>query len=111
MFKVHYMTMLNVFKVNIKSSREVFFKKGVLKNFPKFTGNTCARAFCQQLYLKETLAQVFSCEFCEIFRNTFFCRTPVVAAFVSECSYPCKRQSYKMAKHTQAIRQQIADEL
>ena len=29
---------------------------------------------------KETLTQVFSCEFCEIFRNTFFYRTPLVAA-------------------------------
>ena len=31
---------------------------------------------------KETLAQVFSCEFCEISKNTFFYRTPLVAAFV-----------------------------
>ena len=29
---------------------------------------------------KETLAQVFSCEFCEIFKNTFYYRTPPVAA-------------------------------
>ena len=29
---------------------------------------------------KETLAQVFSCEFCEIFKNTFSHRTPLVAA-------------------------------
>ena len=29
---------------------------------------------------KETLAQVFSCEFCEISKNTFFYRTPPVAA-------------------------------
>ena len=28
---------------------------------------------------KETLGQVFSCEFCEISKNTFFYRTPVVA--------------------------------
>ena len=28
----------------------------------------------------ETLAQVFSCEFCEISQNTFFYRTPPVAA-------------------------------
>ena len=26
------------------------------------------------------LAQVFSCEFCEISKNTFFCRTPPVTA-------------------------------
>ena len=29
---------------------------------------------------KETLAQAFSCEFCEISNNTFFYRTPLVAA-------------------------------
>ena len=29
---------------------------------------------------KETLEQVLSCEFCEIFRYTFFYRTPPVAA-------------------------------
>ena len=32
-----------------------------------------------QLYYKETPWQVFSCEICEIFRNTFFYRTPPVA--------------------------------
>ena len=31
---------------------------------------------------KETLAQVFSCDFCEIFKNTFCYRTPQVAAAV-----------------------------
>ena len=30
----------------------------------------------------ETLAQVFSCEFCEISKNTFFYRTPLMAAYV-----------------------------
>ena len=29
---------------------------------------------------KETLAHVFSCEFCEICKNTFYYRTPLVAA-------------------------------
>ena len=54
-------------------------KKGVLRNFAKFTGKHQG----QSLFLikwpqacnfikKETLAQVFSCEFCEIFKNTFF---------------------------------------
>ena len=32
---------------------------------------------------EENLVQVFSCEFCEIFKKTFFVRTPPVAA--SEC--------------------------
>ena len=37
---------------------------------------------------KETLAQMFSCEFYEIFKNTFFYRTPLVAAskFVTDYS-------------------------
>ena len=45
----------------------MFGKKGVLKNFTKFTG----KHLCQ-IIKKETLAQVFSCEFCEIFKNTIF---------------------------------------
>ena len=31
---------------------------------------------------KETLAQVFSCEFCEIQKNTFSYRTPAMAASI-----------------------------
>ena len=42
-------------------------------------------------------AQVFSCEFCEIFKNTFFCRTPLVAASDTSnthfLTFP-KRQNY-----------------
>ena len=64
---------------------------GALENFAKFTG----KHLCQSLFFnkvagaacnfikKETLAQMFSCEFCEIFKNTFFKRTPLVAAFNS----------------------------
>ena len=63
------------------SSRpDVFCQKGVLRNFAKFTG----KHLCQSLFFtkaagaacnfikKETLGQVFSCEFCEISRNIFF---------------------------------------
>ena len=32
------------------------------------------------LLKKEALAQVFSCEFCEISKSTFFYRSPLVAA-------------------------------
>ena len=55
--------------VRVRTSRkEVFCKKGVLRSFAKFTG----KHFCQSLFFKkETLAQVFSCEFCEISKNTF----------------------------------------
>ena len=46
------------------SHPEVFSEKGTASNFIK----------------KETLAQVFSCEFCKISKNTFFYRTPLVTA-------------------------------
>ena len=46
--------------------------------------NTCVRvSFLKKLQAfikKETLAQVFSCEFCKISKNTFSHRTPPVAA-------------------------------
>ena len=51
------------------SRPDVFCKKGVLRNFTKFTG----KHLCRSLFFKkETLAQVFSCEFCEISKNAFF---------------------------------------
>ena len=47
--------------------------------------NTCARvSFLRKVcnfIKKETLTQVFSCEFCEISKNIFSYRTPLVAAF------------------------------
>ena len=62
---------------------EVFCKKDVHRNLTKFTG----KHLCQKLFwglrpatLKESLAQVFSCKFCEISKNTFYYRTLPVAA-------------------------------
>ena len=60
----------------LRSSRpEVFCEKGVLKNFVEDLNPAT-------LLKKESLAQVFSCEFCEISKNTFFNRTAPVAASV-----------------------------
>ena len=53
----------------------------VLENFAKVTGNTCAEvSVLKKLqaspgwnYIeKEILAQIFSSEFCKIFKNTYF---------------------------------------
>ena len=62
-----------------KKPPEVFYKNGVLRKFTKFTGkHTCQSLFFNKvaglLIKKEALAQVFSWEFCEIFKNTFFTR-------------------------------------
>ena len=81
--------------IDIRSTRpEVFCKKGFLRNFAKFTGkNLCQSLFFNKVagacnfIKKETLAQVSSCEFCEISKNTFCYRTPPVAASVS-----CRRK-------------------
>ena len=92
------------FSINnrLRSSHpEVFCKKDVLRSFAKLTG----KHLCQSLFFnkvagldaskgfmkaeaprpatllkKKTQAQVFSCEFCEISKNTIFHRTPLVAA-------------------------------
>ena len=66
-----------------------FVKKGVLRNFAKFTG----KHLCQSLFFnkvaglkscnytkKDTLAQVFSGDFCEISKNVIFYRTLLVTA-------------------------------
>ena len=56
-------------------------KKGALRNIAKFTEYTCARvSFFNKVIKKEALAQVFSCKFCKISKNTFSYRTPPVAA-------------------------------
>ena len=58
-------------------------KKGVLRNFTKFTGNPVPefvffnkvadlRPKACNFIEKEAPAQVLSCEFCEISKNTFF---------------------------------------
>ena len=65
---------------NRSCDRSCSMKKSVLRNFAEFT----RKHLCHSLFLnkvaglacnfikKETLAQVFSCEFCEISKNTFF---------------------------------------
>ena len=51
-------------------------KKSVLKNFSKFTAKyLCKSLAFATLLKKETLAQVFSCELYEIFKEHFFNRT------------------------------------
>ena len=77
---------MKVLAVYRSSHQRCSVRKGVHRNFTKFTG----KHLCQSLLFnkacnfikKETLAQVFSCEFCEIFKNTFLHRTPLVAASV-----------------------------
>ena len=95
-FKTTYLN--NKYKIMKSSRLEVFCKKGVLRNFAKFTG----KHLCQGLFFNKVaglsaatllkikiLAHVFSCEFCEISKNTFFHRAPLVAA--SSIGFPISK--------------------
>ena len=66
----------------------MFFKIGVIKISQTSQENTCVGIFFKkgrriealQHYQKETPTQVFSCEIFEIFKDTFFYRTPPMTA-------------------------------
>ena len=80
-------------KLDRSSRLEVFCRKVALRNFAKFTGKHLYQSllFNKVAGLK-TLAQVFSCEFCEISKNTFFYRTPpVVASDLTELDFDLRR--------------------
>ena len=63
-----------------KQPLDVFCKKVVLKNFVQFTGKHLYQSLffnkvacvASNFIKKETRSQVFSCEFCEIFKKTYF---------------------------------------
>ena len=63
-----------------KLSPEMFYKKRVLKNVAKFTGEQLCQIFFLwklqngglKLYQEETSVQVFSCGFAETFKNMHF---------------------------------------
>ena len=67
-----------------KSHPEKLCQKNNLKNFKKFTVKHVSEShFNEVTGLKQATKLVFSCEFCEIFKNTFFYRISLVATSVS----------------------------
>ena len=66
----------------------MFCKKGVLRNVAKFT--VLKSQACNFIKI-ESLAQVFSIDFCEIFKNTNSYRTPLVVASEEVYSEPCHK--------------------
>ena len=53
-----------------KQPPEVFLKKACSSKFRKIHKKVPVTGL--QIYWKETLAQVFFCEFCKVFKKTFF---------------------------------------
>ena len=85
------------------SHRRCSIKKGVLRNFVKYIGkHLCQSSFFHKIaglrpanfIKKETLAQVFFCEFCEIFKNTFF-----IEDFLLKCSIFMPKNTFKKLKY------------
>ena len=77
-------------------ARRCSVKKVFLEISQNSQENTCGRvSFLIKLFFnkafffikKKTLAQVFSCEFCKISKNTFSYRTPPVAASGEKSQY------------------------
>ena len=87
-------------KTTFRYSRsQMFFQKGALKNFTIFKRKHVLESlfnkFVSVQARKETPIQVFSCEYCEIFKNTFFYRTDSVASVprLDVFTYCCVKQS------------------
>ena len=101
--------------------RRCSVKKLFLKILQNVHENTCARvSFLIKLQVeacnfikKETLAQVFFCEFCKIFKNSFFNRTPPVAAssvdktYFSDCN-GIRTQNHLFRKRTLNLLSKLA---
>ena len=74
-------------KIRRSSQQRCSVRKTVLRNLEKLGGkHLCQSLFFDkkrglQLIKKETLAQVFSCEFCEISKNIFFIEHVWATAF------------------------------
>ena len=89
-FRVYFFTSDLMFSTQRQKtfSTQMFFKIGALKISQTWQENICVWVSfwkcCSlealQYYQKETPTLVFSCEVCEIFKDTFFYRTPPVAA-------------------------------
>ena len=60
----------------------MFFNIGVLQNFANFIKTTSIGVSIWYEFIKETPTQVLLWEIYEMFKNTFFYRTPPVAASV-----------------------------
>ena len=46
--------------------------------------------------LKAISTQVFSCEYCELFKNSFFDRTPPMTVFKCNCGSQCTKKKFSI---------------
>ena len=77
-----------------KIHRRCSVRKGVLRNFAKFTGEHLFQSLffnkvAGKFIKNEALGQVFSCEFCEISENNFFTELLRETAFCHNVKENC----------------------
>ena len=72
-----------------KQPPEMFYEKAGLKDFTIFARKKLgqSRLSVLQLYFKKTPTRVFSCKYCEIFKNTYFEQHLQTAASCSAASF------------------------
>ena len=86
----------------------MFYEKSVIEISQNSQENTCARVsfliklqvLACNLIKKETLAQVFSCEFCKMFKNNFFLRTPPWLLLSFSVSVYCQKGFFNFCAYT-----------
>ena len=87
-------------------------KKGILGKFAKFTGKHLCKSLlfnkvaglrpkASNFIKKEILAQVFSCEFCDVSKNTFFAEHLLATASVLNSLLRLRGRFYLM--HLNAV--------
>ena len=59
----------------------------------------------KKVFLEISLAQVFSCEFCEISKKTFFYRIPLVAASISKSNIKTSNEKKKPRKKIAVLKE------
>ena len=83
------------------------FEMKLIRNFQVKTKERSEAVVSACNFIKETLTQVFSCEFCEISKGTFSNRTPRVAA--SERWKIVKLITLQRTFFTQVTRNKVSD--
>ena len=78
-------------------------ENGILKNFAKFTG----KHLCRSLLLIKLQGPTFSCEFCEIYKNTFLQNTSGWLFLNTDILYWITSKSPELALHQTFIRRPI----
>ena len=105
--------MAHLFSIYRSSHQSFSVSKDILRNFTKFTG----KHLCQSLFFnkvarlrdEEVLAQLFSCGFCEISKNTFSTEHLLATASKFNTSvFPCDfSETFRLVNYFSKLNQEF----